>query len=96
MANRSGIGIVLLGLILALAWTAALAAIAYNYGLHSSQGMWAGAIGLPGVVIANEIRSQMGRGSTEMLGYFLMFLVNWIFYCSVILGCLSIKRQLWK
>ena len=94
--KRSGVGIMLLGLLLALAWTATLAAIAYNYGLHSDAGMWAGAIGLPGVVIANAIRSHLSGGSTETVGYFLMFLVNWIFYCSVILGCTSIKRQLWK
>jgi len=88
--------IVALGLLLAAAWTAALAWVAQQYGLNSAGGMWVGAIGLPGVVVTNWMLSSLGRGSTQAMSYFLMFLVNWIFYCSVIQGCLSIKRQIWK
>jgi hypothetical protein len=78
--------IVISAFILALVWTAALILIASTVGLHSTQGMWAGAIGLPGVVISNWAEAQLFHTYHRPLGYALMFLINWVFYCTVIQG----------
>ena len=83
-------------LLLAVAWTAALATVAHSAGLHSTPGIWLGVFGLPGVVIANWVQSFLFHGFNNYLGYNLMFLVNWIFYCSVIQGLVSVKHRLWK
>ena len=87
--------IVLWALALALVWTAALIFIARTTGLHSTPGMWTGAIGLPGVVIANWTQAQLFHGFNRSLGYTLMFLINWGFYCSVLQGIISFKRRIW-
>ena len=88
--------IVIWALILALAWTAALIIIARTVGLHSTPGMWTGAVGLPGVVIANWIQSQLFHRYYRPLGDSLMFLINWGFYCSVLQGIVSFKRRIWN
>ena len=86
--------ILLWALALAAAWTAALIFIVHTVGLHSTPGMWTGAIGLPGVVIANWVQAQLFHAFIRPLGYSLMFLINWGFYCSVIQGILSLKNKL--
>ena len=78
--------------VLALAWTAALILIARTVGLHSTAGMWTGAVGLPGVVIANWLKAQLFHSFRRPVGYSLMFLINWGFYCSVLQGIISLKR----
>ena len=83
-------------LALALAWTAALIVIARTVGLHSAPGMWTGAVGLPGVVLANWMQAQLFHQFHRTLGYALMFLINWGFYCSVIQGIISLKRRVWN
>jgi hypothetical protein len=88
--------IALWALLLSVAWTVALAIIARSPGVHSTPGMWSGVFGLPGVVVASWVRPFLGRNSHDRLGYTVMFLVNWIFYCSVIQGVVSMKRSLWK
>ena len=88
--------IVFWALALALAWTAALIFIARTFGLHSTPGMWAGAVGLPGVVIANWTQAQIIHRFNRSLGYTLMFLINWAFYCSVLQGIISFKRRIWN
>jgi hypothetical protein len=93
---RSRVKIVLWALALSAAWTAALIYIARTVGLHSVPGMWTGAIGLPGVVIANWIQAQLMHGFNRPLRYALMFLINWVFYCSVLQGILSVKRRVWN
>ena len=85
--------ILLWALILAVLWTAALVAIANTVGLHSTPGMWTGAIGLPGVVIANWIQSRFFQHYHRNLGYVLMGLINWGFYCTVLEGIRSVKRR---
>jgi len=87
--------ILLWAFVLALAWTAALIIIARTIGLHSIPGMWTGAVGLPGVVISNWIQAQLFRTFHRPLGYTLMFLINWGFYCSVLQGLISLKRGIW-
>jgi hypothetical protein len=87
--------IVLWALALALAWIAALVIIARTVGLHSTPGMWTGAVGLPGVVIANWTQSQLFHRFNRPLGFSLMFLINWGFYCSVLQGIISLKRRIW-
>jgi hypothetical protein len=87
--------IVLWALALALAWTAALIIIARSVGLHSTPGMWTGAIGLPGVVISNWMQARLFHTFHRTLGYSLMFLINWGFYCSVLQGIISLKRRIW-
>ena len=82
-------------LILALIWTAALILIARTVGLHSTPGMWTGAVGLPGVVIANWTQAQLFHSFHRNVGYSLMFLINWGFYCSVLQGSVSLKRRSW-
>ncbi len=79
--------------VLALAWTAALIIIARTVGLHSTAGMWTGAVGLPGVVIANWLQAQLLHSFHRPLGYSLMFLINWGFFCSVLQGIISVKRK---
>lgn len=86
--------IILWAFILALAWTAVLIIIARTVGLHSTPGMWTGAVGLPGVVIANWIQAQFFHTFHRPLGYALMFLINWGFYCSVLHGIVSFSRRL--
>lgn len=86
--------IILWALALALAWTAALVIIARSVGLHSTPGMWAGAVGLPGVVIANWMQAQLLHKFYRPLGYTLMFLINWGFYCTVLQGIISFKRRI--
>ena len=85
--------IALWGLTLAVAWTVALAVVARSPGLHSIPGMWLGVFGLPGVVIANWVQSLLHEFN-RLIGYSLMFLVNWAFYCSVIVGIISMKNKL--
>jgi hypothetical protein len=79
--------------VLALAWTAALLVVARTEGLHSIPGMWTGAVGLPGVVIANWMQAHLFQKFYRPLGYSLMFLINWVFYCSVLQGIVSLKRS---
>ena len=86
--------IVLPALALAAAWTATLFLIANTIGLHTTPGMWPGAIGLPGVVIANWIQRQILHTFYRPFGYALMFLINWGFYTSVLQGIVSLKRTL--
>jgi hypothetical protein len=86
--------IILSALALAIAWTVALAFIERTYGLHSGPGVWAGVFGLPGVVIANWAQASLLHKFNTTIGYSLMFLVNWIFYCSVILGLVSVRRSI--
>jgi hypothetical protein len=88
--------IVISALILSVTWTAALIIIARTVGLHSTPGMWTGAVGLPGVVIANRIQAQLFHRFYRPLGYSLMFLINWGFYCSVLQGIVSFKRRIWN
>ena len=60
-------------------------------GFHSTPGKWAGVFGLPGVVVASWVRPYLGRNPHDRLGYAVMFLVNWGFYCTVIQGVISFK-----
>jgi len=87
--------IALWAFLLAVVWTVAVAVIAQSIGFHSAPGMWAGVFGFPGVVFASWVRPYLGRNTHNQLGYAVMFLVNWIFYCSVIKGLLSMKSFLW-
>ena len=86
--------IVLWALILAAIWTAALVVIARTIGLHSTPGMWTGAIGLPGVVISNWLQARLLHQFHRTLGYSLMFLINWGFYCTVLEGIVSFKQKI--
>ncbi len=85
--------ILLLAFALALAWTVTLILIARTVGLHSTPGMWTGAVGLPGVVIANWMQSQFLHRFDRTLGYSLMFLINWGFFSSVLQGIISLKHR---
>ncbi len=85
--------IVLSALFLAIAWTIGLAIVAHSPGLHSPPGAWLGAVGLPGVIVANWTQSAILHDFNRTVGYAIMFLVNWAFYCSVILGLVSVKRS---
>ena len=86
--------ITLWALALATLWTIVLIVIARTIGLHTTPGMWTGAIGLPGVVIANWIQRQILHAFYRPLGYALMFLINWAFYTSVLQGVVSLKRTI--
>jgi hypothetical protein len=88
--------ILLSALALAVIWTAALAVIASGYGLHSEPGIWVGVFGLPGVVIANWAQSSVLHKFSTALGYSIMFIVNWVFYCTVIQGMVSLKQSIWN
>ena len=88
--------IVYWALVLALLWTAALIVIARTVGLHSTPGMWTGAIGLPGVVLANWTQAHLFHRFHRVLGYALMFLINWGFYCTVLQGITSLKQRVGK
>jgi hypothetical protein len=85
--------IVYWALVLALLWTAALIVIARTVGLHSTPGMWTGAIGLPGVVLANWTQAHLFHRFHRVFGYALMFLINWGFYCTVLQGITSLKQR---
>lgn len=80
-------------LLLAVAWTIALTIIARSPGLHSTEGMWVGVFGFPGVVVASWVRPFLGRNFHDHRGYVVMFLVNWIFYCTVLMGLVSVKSS---
>ena len=88
--------IILLALLLAVAWTITLAIVARSPGVHSTPGIWTGVFGLPGVVVASWVRPFLGRNTDDRLGYVVMFVVNWIFYCTVLLGVVSVKRRFLK
>jgi len=88
--------IVLWAFALALIWTTALMIIARTVGLHSTPGMWTGAFGLPGVVISNWTQAQLLHTFNRPLGYGLMFLFNWGFYCSVLQGIVTLKHRIWN
>ncbi len=85
--------VILWALTLAAIWTVALVIIARSIGLHSTPGMWTGAIGLPGVVIANWTQAHVFHRFYRPVGYSLMFLINWAFYCTVLVGITSVKRR---
>ena len=84
--------IVLWALALAALWTAVLILIARTIGLHTAPGMWTGTLGLPGVVLASWTQRHLFHAFHRPLGYTLMFLINWVFYCSVLVGLGSFKR----
>ena len=88
--------VALWALLLAVAWTVTLGVVAHSPGLHSTAGMWTGAFGLPGVVVASWVRPFLGRGPHNRTEYAVMFVVNWIFYCTVVQGVLSVKRSFLK
>ena len=94
VARGNRLKLVLSAFILAVGWTVALFLIARSAGLHSTPGIWLGVFGLPGVVIANWTQTFILHSFNTYAGYAIMFLVNWIFYCSVILGLVSMKRSL--
>jgi|SRR5579862_26503 len=77
--------------LLAVAWTIAVTIVARSPGFHSTPGMWTGVFGLPGVVVASWVRPYLGRNPCDRLGYAVMFLVNWAFYCTVIQGVISFR-----
>ena len=79
-------------LVLAAAWTLVLFVISRTIGLHSAPGMWVGAVGLPGVVLANWTQAHVLHLFNRAIGYSLMFLINWVFYCTVLVGIASLKR----
>ena len=83
-------------LLLAVFWSEATAYIARTIGYRTPAGMWAGVFGFPGVVIANWLALLIGPAFSAGAKRIVMFLVNWIFYFSVIQGALSLKRLLWK
>jgi hypothetical protein len=85
--------VILWALALAAAWTASLLVISRTVGLHSTPGMWLGAVGLPGVVIANWTQAHVLHLFNHTLGYSLMLLINWGFYCTVLQGILSLSRS---
>jgi hypothetical protein len=87
--------ITLWALVLAVAWTVALAVVTHSPGLRSTPGMWLGVFGLPGVAIAHWVQSSLHRFNF-FFDYSVMFLVNWVFYCTVILGLVSVKSKLSK
>ena len=88
--------IALWALAVAAAWTIALVVIANTVGLRSTPGMWTGAVGLPGVVLANWTQRHVLHAFHRPLGYTLMFLINWVFYCTVLQGVISFKRTIWN
>jgi hypothetical protein len=83
-------------LLFAVVWAAALAIVAHSSGLRSTPGIWLGVFGLPGVVIANWVQAVLFQRFNPYLGYTLMFLVNWVFFCSVIQGLVSVRSRFWK
>lgn len=83
-------------LLLAIVWTVTLGVVAHSHALHSPAGMWTGVFGLPGVVVASWVRPHLGRGPHNRIEYAVMFLVNWVFYCTLIFGFLSVKRSVVK
>jgi hypothetical protein len=83
--------VALWALLLAVTWAIAVTIVARSPGFHSTPGMWTGVFGLPGVVVASWVRPYLGRNPHDRMGYAVMFLVNWIFYCSVIQGVISFK-----
>ena len=77
--------------LLAVLWTVAVIIVARSPGFHSTPGMWTGVFGLPGVVVASWVRPYLGSNPHDRMGYAVMFLVNWGFYCTVIQGMISFK-----
>jgi hypothetical protein len=88
--------IILWAWLLATAWTIALNIIAHSPGLHSTPGIWIGVFGLPGVVAASWVRPLVHQNPHDYVGYAVMFVANWIFYCTVLQGIVSIKQSLSK
>jgi hypothetical protein len=83
-------------LVAAIGWSEATAYIARTIGYRTPAGMWAGAFGFPGVILANWLAQLVGPAFSAGAKRVVMFLVNWIFYFSVIEGALSLKRLLSK
>ena len=77
--------------LLAVTWTIAVTIVARSPGFHSTPGMWTGVFGFPGVVVASWVRPYLGSNIHDRLGYAVMFVVNWAFYCTVIQGVISFK-----
>ena len=86
--------IVLWALVLALTWTFALIIIARPSTFPALNEGRPCAVGLPGVVIANWTQAQLFHRFHRSLGFSLMFLINWGFYCSVLQGIISLKRRI--
>ncbi len=82
-------------LMVAAALSASLATIEHSPGWpgwHSTPGIWGIVFNLHGSAIA------IGASDTlnDFLMYFIMFMVNWLFYWGVIQGFVSVKRKLFK
>ena len=94
--DGEGMKVVFWALLLAIVWTVTLGVVAHSHALHSPAGMWTGVFGLPGVVVASWVRPFLGADLTIAPNTPLCFVVNWIFYCTVVQGVLSVKRSFLK
>src|SRR5579862_2944847 len=88
--------VLFLAMLLAVAWSESTAYIARSVGYRSTAGMWSGVFGFPGIVIAGWLAALLGPTLTPAAQRVVMFLVNWIFYFTVIQGALQIKRRLFR
>jgi hypothetical protein len=88
--------IALWALTVAVVWSAAMATIDHSSGWLSTPWIWASLFGLPGVAIAFWLQQFLINTLDNYRKYFIMFLVNWFFYWSVIQGLVSVKRKFWK
>jgi hypothetical protein len=85
--------ILLWALLPASVWAAAFATIGHVYGFHSTPGMWAALVGLPGVTVGAWIE-EWTRSDTA--AYVSMFLGNWILCFGIIKAAASLKRKFSK
>ena len=84
-------------LLFAVIWLVALNVIARSPGLHSTQGMWAGALGFPGVIVASWVRPWfIHHNPHDEAGRSVMFIVNWMFYCTVLQGLILVRESFRK
>jgi hypothetical protein len=72
-------------------WACTMKAIDHFYGLHSTPGIWAAYLGLPGMMFGGFLNYLTG---SEAVLYFGAFLGNWLFCFFVFKTALILRNRL--
>jgi hypothetical protein len=80
-------------LVPAAAMSGAMAIAANLNGWHSTEGLWATILNLPGSIVGGWTEALVGE---SFLLYVVIALVNWAFYFWTIKGVLFLKHKLSK
>jgi hypothetical protein len=82
--------------VIAGGWTVSALVINAHYGGHSTPGIWAAVLGMPGIVVGAWIQNYQTGPSRlgDIVAWSAMGVTNWLFWFGVARGAVTIKRKL--